>query len=102
MNDENYNISYEELTDLNADSEIDIIVGTRKFTFSPITLSIFAEYENLENREGILSRAFLLNKCLITPSLSKEQLLKEPIGLITVLFNYLMEASFLMPPASKE
>jgi hypothetical protein len=98
------NIDMASLTNLTSDSLIILNIGKNKYTFKPISLIDFVQYERLskEEKDSTDGKAFLISVCSIEPKYSLEEAEKLPAGLGAVMVSNLLRASFLMLPASNE
>lgn len=98
------NVDIVGLTNLTSDTPIILNIGDNKYTFKPISLIDFVQYERLskEEKDSTDGKAFLISVCSEKPEYSLEEAGKLPAGLAAVMVSNLLRASFLMLPASNE
>lgn len=98
------NVDIAGLTNLTSDTPIILNIGKNKYTFKPISLIDFVQYERFskEEKDATDGKAFLISICSEKPKYSLEEAEKLPAGLAAVIVSNLLRASFLMLPASNE
>jgi hypothetical protein len=91
----------DELTNLTAESEIQIVIKDSVYIMKPVSARLFFEYQEVEEKDKtIKSKAFIVSECLISPRMTADEILDQPVGLLGILYNELMNASFLIPPTT--
>lgn len=65
------------------------------FEFQPITAAIYYDYLTYDETKELEARTELIQKCLISPKKTVEELANEDIAILNTLFEYLFNYSFL-------
>lgn len=92
-----------ELLPMTPNSTITVKLGELLYTFKPISTIVYYKYNEvldaaeLDPAKEKSARDWLVASCMIKPKMTQQEVAELPIGLFWVLFNTLMNKSFLLP-----
>lgn len=94
-----------ELLPMTPTSKIIVVNGDQRFTMKPISTISYYKFNEmvdeaeLDKKKEKTARDWLVASCTIDPIMTQKEVAELPIGLFFVLFNTLMNKSFLLRDA---